>query len=297
MRALFRPLSPFQRLEELATRGACLLDPPARDEIHAFLLARQQPDGGFRGPAGTSDLYYTLFALGALRALEVEEAGAEPYLASFGHGAELDLVHLSSLAVCRGALSKPAPDRAWTQACLAQLERFRQPDGGFSVDEKESGGTPYGGYLALLAAGALGVRLPQRRKAIAASERCRATDGGYAGHPDATQGTLPGTVAALVLRASSWRLPPKQTTSWFQSCQRDGGFAAVTDLPIPDLLSTATALAANRLLRMGLSIDKTKTAAFVESCWDESGGFGAIPDTTPDCEYTFYALLALGALA
>ncbi|MBT7298332.1 MAG: hypothetical protein HN849_02405, partial [Victivallales bacterium] len=51
------------------------------------------------------------------------------------------------------------------------------------------------------------------------------------------------------------------------------------------------------LLRMGLSIDKTKTAAFVESCWDESGGFGAIPDTTPDCEYTFYALLALGALA
>jgi len=36
---------------------------------------------------------------------------------------------------------------------------------------------------------------------------------------------------------------------------------------------------------------------FVTSCWADLGGFHAHAlERTPDCEYTFYALLALGNL-
>ena len=48
MIGLFRPRPLFQRLADLATNGAGLLDPSARAEIREFLLSQQEPDGGFR---------------------------------------------------------------------------------------------------------------------------------------------------------------------------------------------------------------------------------------------------------
>ncbi len=292
----FRPQLPFARLTRLARNGASLLDAPARDEIACFLLSQQQPDGGFRGPAGGSDLYYTLFALAALEA--TESADFQPpssWLSSFGDGQNLDLVHLAALAVCRGTLGERPPP-AWCHQVAARLEAFRLPDGGFADEANCHHGSPYGAYLALLAATSLGIALPHRAAAIAAACRCQARDGGYAGRPDAAVGTIPATVAALILLALSWKRPSRETIAWFERCRRGAVFAAAPDAPLPDLLSTATVLAANRLLRLRLPTEKRVIATFVESCWHESGGFGAVPGAHPDVEYTFYALLALGDL-
>ena len=44
----------------------------SRDLVAAFLRARGNPDGGFQDRAGASDLYYTVFALDALIALQEE---------------------------------------------------------------------------------------------------------------------------------------------------------------------------------------------------------------------------------
>lgn len=306
MISLFWSRSPFDRLIRLARGGAQLLDAPARDEIARFLLAQQQPDGGFRGPAGGSDLYYTLFALAALTgsagfqpaSSSTGSAGFQPtlpYLATFDDGESLDLVHLAALAVCRGTLGE-RPPRQWCKQVATRLEAFRLPDGGFADEADCHHGTPYGAYLAILAASALGIRLPQRSQAIAAARRCQARDGGYAGRPGAITGTVPATIAALILNAIEWHRPPRETIAWFALCQRGAAFAAAPDAPLPDLLSTATVLAANRLLRLKLPVAARATAAFVESCWHDSGGFGAVPEARPDAEYTFYALLALGAL-
>src|SRR5690606_34834040 len=56
-------------LIRLATRlssGLERLEPQRRARHRAFILSRQQSDGGFMGREGDSDLYYTSFAVRSL---------------------------------------------------------------------------------------------------------------------------------------------------------------------------------------------------------------------------------------
>src|SRR3982751_1273757 len=70
------------------------------DLVREFLLKQQNPNGGFKNRIGVSDLYYTIFGLDALFALQaqfdLERAAA--YLRSFESGHFLDFVHLCCLA-------------------------------------------------------------------------------------------------------------------------------------------------------------------------------------------------------
>ena len=72
----------------------------SRDLVSSFLRERVNPDGGFQDRAGASDLYYTVFGLDALIALQeplpIDETAV--YLNRFGDGVNLDLVHLACLA-------------------------------------------------------------------------------------------------------------------------------------------------------------------------------------------------------
>jgi hypothetical protein len=91
----------------------------------------------------------------------------------------------------------------------------------------------------------------------------------------------------------------KKTVDWLTAqCTSCGGFVAMPKAPIPDLLSTATALHA--LARTGFEINtiKEKCLDYIDSLWCGKGGFfGNWTDKTLDCEYTYYGLLALGNLA
>jgi prenyltransferase beta subunit len=292
------PRLPFDRLVKLCQTGANLLDSGARDEIASFLATQRQESGAFHGPGKGDDLYYTFFGLALHRALDVATPPVEAWLESFGDGEGLSLADLCSLAIARSCLcATPAP-KAWRRRIVSeQLERFRQPDGGFSDAAGVDYGTPYGGYLATLAAHSLDMRLPRFGKVVAAAQRCQAGDGGYAEHLEANRGTVPSTLAALALRTLRWKRPARRELEWFEECRRGDGFAAAPDVPVADLLCTATLLAANRGQRLGIPVPKRTIAEFVESCWAPDGGFGAAPGTKADTEYTFYALLALGSLA
>ena len=73
---------------------------------------------------------------------------------------------------------------------------------------------------------------------------------------------------------------------------------AIPAAPVPDLLSTATALHALSL--MGVPIDSIRQSCldFIDSLWSSEGAFyGSLADKTLDCEYTYYGLLALGNLS
>jgi prenyltransferase beta subunit len=77
-----------------------------------------------------------------------------------------------------------------------------------------------------------------------------------------------------------------------------GGFVAVPGAPLPDLLSTATALHALAGLEVSFETIKERCLDFVDSLWTNEGGFhGNWADDHLDCEYTCYGLLALGHLA
>jgi hypothetical protein len=80
-------------------------------------------------------------------------------------------------------------------------------------------------------------------------------------------------------------------------CQPNGGFVATPSAPIPDLLSTATALHALTSLHAPLGGLVEASLDFVDSLWTNRGGFyGSWVDDCLDCEYTYYGLLTLGHL-
>ena len=69
-------------------------------------------------------------------------------------------------------------------------------------------------------------------------------------------------------------------------------------MPAPDLLSTATAIHALAGAHVPLAPIKEPCLDFIDSLWSNSGGFyGSWGDDVQDCEYTWYALLALGHLS
>ena len=72
----------------------------------------------------------------------------------------------------------------------------------------------------------------------------------------------------------------------------------IPDAPVPDLLSTATALHAISTLHAPLDPVRESCLDFIDSLWTNRGGFyGSWGDDAIDCEYTYYALLSLGHLS
>lgn len=272
----------------------------SRDLVRDFLARHLNPDGGFQDRQGRSDLYYTVFGLEALRALrEPVPPQASEYLRTFGSGEGLDLVHLTCLARAWRTAVDAGPPGEIARRIRARLETFRSGDGGYATTVGAECASVYGCFIAVGAIQDLGAEL-SRPEAVAASlAGLRAGDGGFANHPEAAEGSTPATAAAVVLQRHLDVPPDSRAGEWLLArCHRDGGFFAAPRAPLPDLLSTATALHA--LVSMHASIEAMKEPCldFVDTLWTNDGGFcGSWADPVLDCEYTYYGLLALGHLS
>ena len=272
----------------------------SRDLVAAFLCARVNPDGGFQDRAGGSDLYYTVFGLDALIALQeappAEQTGA--YLDGFHDGAGLDLVHLACLARGWAALRRQ-PDAALVDRLLARIEAFRSDDGGYATTLNAAHGSAYGAFLAMGAYQDLGRALPAAEGVVKSLQHLRAVDGSYGNHPGLQSGVTPATAAAVLVLRHLDAAPDRAAGLWLlDRCHARGGFHASCSTPVPDLLSTATALHALSALHVPLGGLCDPCLDFVDSLWTNRGGFfGTWADDTVDCEYTYYALLALGHLS
>lgn len=266
--------------------------------IERYVRGQLQSDGGFRGRSPASDLYYTVFGLSCLAALN----GALPvsevrrYLESLGGGDSLDFVHLASGARCWAALSEsPSTDRG--RALLRRMEAYRAADGGYHhLEVCAPHGTVYGGFLAFLAYAEVGCDMPEPGTLLSGIRSLRTGDGGYANAADMAVSTTTATAAALLLQQWIEGQGEEAAIQALLACEcPSGGYLAFNGAPGSDLLSTATALyALTRAGRPPRSVEPH--AEFVESLWADNGGFCGHPaDPTTDCEYTFYALLALGS--
>jgi hypothetical protein len=127
----------------------------------------------------------------------------------------------------------------------------------------------------------------------------RAEDGGYANQLDLPFGLTPATAAAVTLLRQLGEPLPGDVGEWLLSRHHDGGgFFATPMAPLPDLLSTATALHALECLKTPLDPIRDACLDFIDTLWTNRGGFhGNWTDDDLDCEYTYYGLLALGHLS
>lgn len=272
----------------------------SRDLVAGFLRAHLNEDGGFQNRSGESDLYYTVFGLDGLLALQealpVEHTSR--FLNGFGDGGALDLVHLACLARGWAALGRvPGGDRL--AGMLSRVESFRTPDGGYDALPESPIGSAYGAFMALGIYQDLARTVPDPEQLLASLNALRAQDGSYAIYPGLLSGITPITAAAVVAARHLGGGADRDAGMWLlDRCHASGGFFATPDAPVPDLLSTATALHALAALHVPIGGIREACLDFVDSLWTNRGGFyGTWADDGPDCEYTFYALLALGHLS
>jgi prenyltransferase beta subunit len=271
----------------------------SRELVSAYLHRSMNRDGGFRDRAGDSDLYYTVFGLEGLLAVgEPPPEVSRAYLTKFGDGATLDFVHLTCLARAWASTSSGvAPETA--AAILERIESFRALDGGYAVRRHAPHGSAYACYLAIGAAEDLASSVPNPAGVLECLAGMRAADGGYANHPGATEGSTPATAASVMVMRRLEQVPDPETAAWLLArCHPTGGFLAAPAAPLPDLLSTATALHALSALHVECETLREPCLDFLDSLWTSTGGFyGSWADDVLDCEYTYYGLLALGHLS
>ena len=319
-----------QDMIKAAGRAKGLLGDSA-EAVERFVRSRQQADGGFAGRCEVGDLYYTVFALEILVALDAEipVGRIAAYLDGFGDGESLDLVHLASLARARAAVDEAAgtqPDRSTTAAMAALVERFRSADGAFSIKAGADAGDVYGCFMAVGALEDLGMGVAGTQAIVARLRALQRADASYANDSGTAAGSTPATAAAVVLMGRSARAQEHKAsgieasrhqgiendeirntkyvstaTDWLLARQHEsGGFAAgpgLETLGMTDLLSTATAIHA--LATVGAKLDDLREATldYLDSLWQPMGGFcGCGADDVVDCEYTFYGLLTMGHL-
>ena len=267
--------------------------------VAAFLRGCLNPDGGFRNRTGDSDLYYTVFGLEGLIALQ-EPVPADrviPYLRGFEDLERLDLVHLACLARCWAGISRDL-FRVPIKPILSRIESYRASDGGYALKPRAGHGNAYASFLALGAYEDLQTDLPDAHRLLGAIAGLRARDGGYSNQPDAAHGITTVTAAAVSALRSLGGAPDPHLGVWLlDRCHVSGGFMATPSTPIPDLLSTATGLHALAALHVPMAGIYEPCLDFVDSLWTNRGGFyGSWIDDVLDCEYTYYGLLALGHL-
>ena len=236
----------------------------AAEPVAEYFLSRFNDDGGARDRAGQSDLYYTVFALEGLIALQREPPpGVQRFLETFGHGETLDLVYLCCLARSWAALKQPAPDLA------ARIEaRWNRQ-------------SIYHSFLAWGALQDLG-RRPEP----------------FPLHDGSLARTTPTTAAAVTLLRQMQAPVPDDAVRWLlERAHPEGGFTATQGTPMPDLLSTATALHALSGQKVSFAHLRDKTLDYLDTLWTGRAFCGNWADDEPDCEYTYYGLLAMGHLS
>lgn len=302
-----------------ASEGCKKIISSSQKSICDYLLSSINHDGGFCGRSKQSDIYYSVFGLASLLALESEYPllNTYEYLNSFADGEGLDLVHLVCLLRSRciveslmaGDILETGKTRSQpVNNILESIEEFRSLDGGYNHFAKmEERATVYALFLVYLAYTDAGCEMPERNRFIKSLESLRLTDGSFANTQDTESGSTTSTAAAVVLQVELMSSVDQRACECLLSrLLPEGGFAAGEKAAGADLLSTATALyalkrAGGREQGLGIgcrgSTGFAETREFVERLWNEDGGFsGSEWDEQSDCEYTFYALLALGCL-
>lgn len=302
------------RLTNRLLDGIERLPADARARHTRYLLEAQNPDGGFSGREGGSDLYYTGFALRSLAVLQALNPDVCGRAAAFLRAKLLGsagVVDFFSLVVCcylvplgggPDVLADAPPD--WKDRVAGTLETFRTADGGYGKTPGAPHGSTYTSFLVTLCLQLLDKPTPEPDKLAAYVKSRRRPDGGYveigAMKRSGTNPTAAGVGVLQILNELDD--DAKVGTADFLAALPapfDGGLRANDRIPAADLLSTFTGGWTLDQLGHANRLDWGTIRDFALACQRATGGFtGGLWDDRTDVEYTFYGLgtLALAAL-
>jgi geranylgeranyl transferase type-2 subunit beta len=301
-------------LERLTARlidGADRMPAELRRRHAAWVAARQNPDGGFSGRAGESDLYYTGFALRTLAVLQHLDTDACRRVADFlrsrlaDTAGVIDLFSLlvSALLVRLGGgpdVLGTSPDVS-PEGVAARLESFRHADGGYAKNPGGTAGSTYTTFLVALALELVGKTIPEPPR-IVTFLRTRYRDGGFAEIPQMKRAGANPTAAGVGTLQLLGELddPTRAEVSAFLLglASDEGGLRANDRIPTADLLSTFTGSWTLGDIGGLDRLDRARLQTYAECLQGPDGGFrGGLWDTGYDVEYTFYGVGVLALLA
>jgi len=305
---------PFTYFQSLAMRLAAGLEnvPAAALARHAdFLKAAQRADGGFAGRQGSSDLYYTSFAVRALAVIgelygPIAERTAEFLRARLTTRETLidrmSLVFSAAQLDAAAGIDVLAAAGPWKAELADQLGALRCLDGGFAKGPGGAAGSTYQTFLALLCLQLIDYPWPERHDVVRFVQSQREPEGGFREiRVSKRAGTNPTAAAVGVLRMFDAldQATTAATANFLAAMQNDeGGLLANSRIPLPDLLSTFTgALTLADLQRID-TLDTRAALQFARNMEHPEGGFrAAVWDDVRDVEYTFYGLGCLALLS
>lgn len=282
-------------LDELLRSGVPGLGRGLVDAQVGWLEARQAPNGGFAGRAGSSDVYYTDFALRALD-LIAPDSGAFAAAASFVRNCPVptDVVGAFSLLSCgRTLLRRTGQAVGRTSSGLrAVVQAQALPEGGFGATPGSRELSAYRSFLGALCVEMLGM---QPRPAADALRSLRRDSGGYAERPGEDRAQTNATAAVVAVLAMEEALTEHEAAdaARFLAAMQDpdGGLRAHAEAPTGDLLSTFAGLLTLSTVGGFDQLDLVAVARFVRAVARPEGGFGATADDPgADVEYTYYGL-------
>jgi len=290
--------------------------PEKTREIHTnYFLAAQQPDGGFAGREGGSDLYYTTFAMRGLSILgelygevaEQIEGFLKPKLSS--HQTIVDFFSLfyaaNLLKVSAGKDIFSDSDPNWPIQVAEFMETLRREDGGYAKAPEGHAGSTYHTFLVMLVLQLIEQPIPEPARIVEFLESHRQADGGWheirASKRAGTNPTAAAVASMFILDAIDESKDPElvaTTLDFLVEMQTDeGGLRANTRIPIADLLSSFTGGLTLIDLQAFDELDVDAYRKFVYSMQRDEGGFQAAAwDTAHDVEYSFYGLGCLALL-
>lgn len=276
------------RLLQTLTRGCDSLGAEARALIVAFMLTQRTERGTYINKQGEEDLYYTSFGwlLESALGLEQDAEAMARYLAEFD-AEHLDLVHYAALLRCR-LMQKGAQGRLMLLWEALQRTPIRELESFATVPNNDLA-SPYTQFVWMSLC-----EDTRNHYCKVSLEQYRTSDGGYANIRCAESMATNATAAALMVAGQCEGYDLERVRPLVAMQHESGGFKASMVAPVPDLLSTATALFVLDCYGVQPRYDSSD---FVEAHWLANGGFAAtLLDDRSDVEYLFYGLLALGTL-
>ena len=275
-------------------QGCKRLGDDAQKRIISFVSSQMTENGAFMDKNGNDDLYYTSFGLmlAYVLQLKINTKRTEQWLDK--HNGKLsDLVNYA--AYTRSRMLCKLLKTGKLNFALSRLFKTKQTLPDFTDYPHGDKFSPYSQFLLLSLKEDLGIETENYKEILTSLSSYRVENGGFSNVKESKTASTNATVAALAVNGQLRGYRVNDDVDYLYSLQDDsGGFYANNSAPIPDLLSTATALFMLKCYGVTPRIDANE---FVEAHWvSNAGGFCAtLIDEACDVEYTFYGLLALGA--